>query len=294
MFPNKIESRFIKRTYLFSWEDVSENNNWRLVESLKQEYDIDWAEVAKTEKIDNDGTIRIFSGENYLILRLNVDKTHVILEIDDGRTDKLDVRIENNKLNIYKYAIRRICQGDILRDIDVIDSYSKDASGALIYDELTLPYIVVMTQDCDLDNDFKNRSQTNPDKHDKYLRTVLVCPAYIAAEFKEGTHLEDLKLKMERYESKRYKQIKEQNNARYHFLDSDLNLQVPELVIDFKHYYAIPRDTLFRMYQDHYLVTLNQLFREFLSQRFSNYLSRIGLPVFKEQKSPNTISIEDV
>jgi len=182
-----------------------------------------------------------------------------------------------------KRTVRRICQGDILRDIDVIDSYTKDAEGALEYDEITLPYIVVMTQDCDLDNDFKNRSETNPEKHDKYLRTVLVCPAYIGAKLKDGTHLDDLGLKMEKWDSKRFKQIREQNNTRYHFLDTDLKLQVPELVIDFKHYYAIPRDTLFRMYKDHYLVTINQLFREFLSQRFSNYLSRIGLPVLSEQ-----------
>ncbi len=177
-----------------------------------------------------------------------------------------------------KRTIKRICQGDILRDIDVIDGYTKDASGEIEYDELTLPYIVVLTQDCDLDNDFKNRSENNPDKHDKFLRTVLICPAYIAAEFKEGNHLEDLKLKMERWDTKRFKQIKEQNNARYHFLDADQKLQLPELVIDFKHYYAIPRDTLFRTYPEHYLVTINQLFREYLSQRFSNYLCRIGLP----------------
>ncbi len=197
--------------------------------------------------------------------------------------NKIDSRYINR-------IIRRICQGDILRDIDIIDSYSKDASGALKYDEVTLPYIVVMTQDCDLDNDFKNRSQANPDKHDKYLRTVLVCPAYIATELKEGIHLEDLRLKMEKYDTKRFKQIKEQNNSRYHFLEADQRLQVPDLVIDFKHYYAIPRDTLFRTYPDHYLVTLNQLFRESLSQRFSNYLSRIGLPVLDEQVYPRNIT----
>ncbi|MFZ3169428.1 MAG: hypothetical protein WA130_17575 [Candidatus Methanoperedens sp.] len=166
-----------------------------------------------------------------------------------------------------------------------------------MYDELTLPYIVVMTQDCDLDNDFKNRSITNPDKHDKYLRTVLVCPAYVAEDFKDGNHLEDLELKMEKWESKRFKQIKEQNNARFHFLEPEQKLQVPELVIDFKHYYAIPRDTLFRMYPDCYLVTINQLFREFLSQRFSNYLSRIGLPILNEKipsENLNTCPIENV
>jgi|GEM_PF-177769 len=180
-----------------------------------------------------------------------------------------------------KRTIKRVCQGDILRDIDVIDSYTKDASGELEYDELTLPYIVVMTQDCDLDKDFKNRSEDKPEKHDKFLRTILVCPAYIASEFRDGNHLEDLKLKMEKWDTKRFKQIKEQNNARYHFLDADQKLQVPELVIDFKHYYAIPRDTIDRMYPEHYLVTVNQLFREYLSQRFSNYLSRIGLPELK-------------
>lgn len=189
-----------------------------------------------------------------------------------------------------KRTIRRICQGDILRDIEVIDSYTKDAEGALEFDEITLPYIVVMTQDCDLDNDFKNRSETNPDKHDKFLRTVLVCPAYIGVELKDGTHLDDLGLKMEKWDSKRFRQIRDQNNVRYHFLDSDLKLQVPELVIDFKHYYAIPRDTLFRMYKEHYLVTINQLFREFLSQRFSNYLSRIGLPILSEQAPIESVS----
>lgn len=186
-----------------------------------------------------------------------------------------------------KRTIRRICQGDILREIDVIDSYTKDSSGALEYDELTLPYIVVMTQDCDLDNDFRNRSQKAPEKHDKYLRTVLVCPAYVAEDFKDGNHLEELQLKMENWNGKRFQQIKEQNNARFHFLEPEQKLQVPELVIDFKHYYAIPRDTLFRIYPDHYLVTLNQLFRESLSQRFSNYLSRIGLPVINDERVPS-------
>jgi len=180
-------------------------------------------------------------------------------------------------------SIKRICQGDILRDVDVLDSYTRDSSGELKYDELTLPYIIVMTQDCDLESDFKNRSNISSESQDKYLRTILVCPAYNASEFREGTHLEDIGLKMAEWNTKLFKQIKEQNHARFHFLEQDQALQVPELVVDFKHYYTIPRDTLFGMYKDHYLVTINQLFREYLSQRFSNYLSRIGLPTFNER-----------
>lgn len=192
----------------------------------------------------------------------------------------------SNKINsryVKDTTITRICQGDILRDVDVIDSYTKDSSGELKYDELVLPYVIVMTQDCDLESDFKNRSEISSETQDKYLRTILVCPAYNATEFREGNHLlEDIGLKMAEWNSKTFKQIKEQNHARFHFLEQDQALQVPELVIDFKHYYTIPRDTLFGIYNDHYLVTINQLFRESLSQRFSNYLSRIGLPALKE------------
>lgn len=178
-----------------------------------------------------------------------------------------------------KRTIKRIHQGDVLRDVNVIDDCKRDSSGELVFDELTLPYIVVMTQDCDLEHDFNNRIEVSSEKQDKFLRTVLVCPAYIATDLRKGDHLEDLKLKMEKFNSDRWSIIKKQNNTRYHHLEQDQELQVPELVIDFKHYYAIPRDTLFYMYDEHYLVTINHLFREYLSQRFSNYLSRIGLPV---------------
>ncbi|MCG7849535.1 MAG: hypothetical protein MIO93_10215 [ANME-2 cluster archaeon] len=175
-------------------------------------------------------------------------------------------------------TIKRICQGDILRDVSIIDwNYEKEII------ELDLPYIIVMTQDCDLERDFYNRSQINPKTHDKFLQNILVSPAYDAMKFRDGHHLKKFELTMENWNSDNYKRIKDQNNARFHFLESCLELQVPELVIDFKHYYTIPRETLYKMYADHYLATINQLFRECLSQRFASYLSRIGLPVLEKR-----------
>lgn len=176
-----------------------------------------------------------------------------------------------------KRIIKRICQGDILRDVSVVVwNYEKKI------DEVDLPYVIVMTQDCDLERDFYNRSQINPTTQDKFLQNILVCPAYDATKFRHGQHLESFELTMEKWNSDNYKRIKDQNNARFHFLESYLEFQVPELVVDFKHYYTIPRETLTKMYADHYLVTINQLFRECLSQRFAHYLSRIGLPVLKK------------
>lgn len=63
---------------------------------------------------------------------------------------------------------------------------------------------------------------------------------------------------------------------RYHFLVS--NDKIPNLVIDFKHFYTIDRDLIYKKRSKNYVCTLWELFRENVSQRFTNFLGRIGLP----------------
>lgn len=89
------------KTYLFSWDNIPGNDNVRLTEYIKQKFGIDWVIKAKIEKIDYGRTIRVYFENNNLFLRLNDDKSHVNLNIDDGRTDKFLVKLENSKLNIY-------------------------------------------------------------------------------------------------------------------------------------------------------------------------------------------------
>jgi len=197
-----------------------------------------------------------------------------------------------------KHSEDRIVQGDILRDVTFIEweLNEENPRQSPVFDK-TLPYILILTQDCDLEQDFKNRcdienSNEDEEKHDKFLQSILVCPAYNAEQFKKGEHLEDFGLKMEAYKDrKRWNDIKGNNNARYHFLEKSSHeyenpdlakisreYQIPDLVLDFKHYYTIPRNVLYTIYKKHYIASLNELFRESLSQRFSYYLSRIGLP----------------
>jgi hypothetical protein len=87
--------------YLFSWDEVPGNDSVRLVEFLKQEFDISWVETAKIEKIDDVRTIRVADEKNYLSLGLNNEKTKVNLKIDDGRSAEFIAKSENGKLNIY-------------------------------------------------------------------------------------------------------------------------------------------------------------------------------------------------
>lgn len=175
-----------------------------------------------------------------------------------------------------KHEGDRIHQGDIFRDISLID-WEYEENNIKISD-LLLPYAIVMTQDCDLNSDFINRQPKEPEKHDAYLHNILLCPAYNAEKLKDGTHLDDLKLTMEYQNSERWGLIKRNNNSRYHFLERDESLQIPEAVVDFKHYYTIPRDAIYEKMNGHCIGTVSELFRESLSQRFTYYIGRIGLP----------------
>jgi len=87
--------------YLFSWDDIPGNDNEILIEFLKKRFGIDWVKTAKIEKIDKGKTIRLSFKNNFLSLKLNDEKTKLILKIDDVRTDEFIVKQENSKLNIY-------------------------------------------------------------------------------------------------------------------------------------------------------------------------------------------------
>lgn len=177
----------------------------------------------------------------------------------------------------------RVVQGDIFRDVQV-QIHSSGTDSELETVTLNLPYAVVLTQDCDLFWDHLKRSGAEDKNHDKWLQTVLIVPAYHVNQFRNGEHLVDLGLKMESIASRdRWLKIQNQMDARYHYLNKCRIHSVPELVIDFKHYYTISRDSLVQAINSDYLTTLDELFREHLSHRFANYLSRIALP---EIKSP--------
>jgi phage tail-like protein len=89
--------------YLFRWEEIPGNDNERLIEFLIQKFRIDWVKTAKIEKIENGKIIRISYKKNYLTLELNNEANEVYLKIDDNRTEKFLIRMDNHKLNVYLF-----------------------------------------------------------------------------------------------------------------------------------------------------------------------------------------------
>ena len=87
--------------YLFEWD----NDNERLIEFLKNEYKIKWANIENIRKTDDGSTIIVSNEEESLSLKLNDEKTKVNLKIND-EVDEFPVKIENGKVNVYSVGDR--------------------------------------------------------------------------------------------------------------------------------------------------------------------------------------------
>lgn len=183
-----------------------------------------------------------------------------------------------------KHDCGRGCQGDIIRDIKIPRIVLGDK-----VEELSLPYVVLLSQDCDLDKSVNGGivDAAGIKKNNQYLPNVLILPAFTSESVRDGKHLKGLfDIIQDRIHSDIWKKVTQNNEDRYHFLNSYRAFQIPDLIIDFKIYFSIEYSELIKFYNNGgYLGTINELFRERLSQRFTNYLARIGLPDNLEQCS---------
>lgn len=173
----------------------------------------------------------------------------------------------------------RVCQGDVFRDIEYIESFevvgNKIKSPVVVF-----PLIIVLTQDCDLKQDHTVRSGAKKDaNHDKHLLSVLVAPMYNYEHVRVGNHLCDLDMTMEPITSKKAPFVKHNEIARYHYLEFDRNdVPVPPSVIDFKHYFSVNVEYLRSLIATNWVCKIAILHRENICQRFASFLARIGIP----------------
>ncbi|MFY9137028.1 hypothetical protein [Zwartia sp.] len=183
-------------------------------------------------------------------------------------------------VNVINVPLSRLAQGDILRDVEHIE-YVIVKDGIIEFSKIVFPLTIVLTQDCDLEQDHTFRStEENKPTQDKYLLSVLLAPLYNLEQVYQGEHLIDLGLKMSSIKKKSSASNNLQNNEtpRYHYLEFPQAIPVVPSVIDFKHYFSCNVEYLKLHKEENYVCQLADLFRESVSQRFSNFLSRIGLP----------------
>lgn len=107
----------------------------------------------------------------------------------------------------------------------------------------------------------------------------MVLPLYNELHLIEGTHLEDIHIKTQKVsESKsEVSKLKQNKLDRYHYIIFDDNISIPNSIIDFKHCFSVSL-TLLEDNIDNRIGSIEELYREHISQRFCSFLSRIGLP----------------
>lgn len=140
------------------------------------------------------------------------------------------------------------------------------------------PYALIISQDCDLDQDFAARFPTVGEPElDKFLPNVLFCEASTAEAIYGLTRPKGRDI---------WKRILQNNDQRYHFLqrvqssEDALALGLPELCIDFKRHFSIPTDEVYarlRLGTKRRSQLLSPYLEHFAS-RFSHFLSRVALP----------------
>ncbi len=168
----------------------------------------------------------------------------------------------------------RFNQCDVLKDL-IIYHHSDTVDGELILSTLLLSYSIVVNQECDLLHDFNARNDNNSNS-DKYLPNIIVLPCYLSEDFRDGSHRGDMSCT--KWNSELFKKIRQNNDARFHFLPGHALFQIPDLIIDFKHIYTVNRDVLYKQISELYIGSIAEVYRDHISQRYTNYLSRIGLP----------------
>jgi hypothetical protein len=140
--------------------------------------------------------------------------------------------------------------------------------------QVTHPIVVVLSQDCDLEQDFTRRQKG---KSDNLLASVLFCSvAMNDDEFRHGTGLG----------TKEWKKVVENREPRLHYLravpqaDDALNEGLPDLIVDFRQYFSLPTEEAYFCAQAaRRRCRLDTPYAEHLSQRFFSHMGRVALPL---------------
>lgn len=178
--------------------------------------------------------------------------------------------------------VERVSQGDLIKDVEFIE-YAIEKNGNIEVSKINFPLIIVLTQDCDLNEDHKLRKSDPPKStQGKQLMSILVAPIYNVEHFYDGKHLSEIGLNMKPFENRpkktKNKLFIDNEIPRYHNLRFPDDVPLVESVIDFKHYFSVNVLYIEKLKKTNFVGKVSELYREDISHRFSAFLSRIGLP----------------
>lgn len=182
-------------------------------------------------------------------------------------------------------------QGEILSDL-VQACVKIDTIGLETYKfyDVRHPYVIVVTQDCDLEQDYKGRFEDKSKIH-RLLPNILFCEVETAHELRyadRNPSLDEVKqARSKTINSTKWPPIKQNKDERFHFLQKveshqdTLQEGLPELAVEFKRYFSLPTDEVYYRIEKTDVkrrCRLQSPYLEHFAVRFHYYHYRIALP----------------
>jgi hypothetical protein len=167
-------------------------------------------------------------------------------------------------------------EGEILTDFIQyqLDAEKLRAQQPIEVLQITHPIVVVLSQDCDLDQDYRRRQNG---KADNLLASVLFCSVAVNDDvFRHGTGIG----------TKEWKKVVENREPRLHYLravpqaNDTANEGLPDLIVDFRQYFSLPTEEAYFCAQAaRRRCRLDTPYAEHLSHRFFSHMARVALPL---------------
>jgi hypothetical protein len=181
-----------------------------------------------------------------------------------------------------------------MSEVKSIDDVRKTAK----FDPIIHPYVIVVSQDCDLEWDYKARSEKASE--DKLLTHILFCALFTLDEVRSRSGLK----------SELWKRVRQNQDERYHHLDEALLISaeqctnefvadihkmstedfhkkygtgeiVPELIADFKTTFSLPNEFAYWLVSTGQANRKGALFPPYLEDfmhRLYSFLGRVATP----------------
>ncbi len=169
-------------------------------------------------------------------------------------------------------------QGEIIKDLfelplDVSSQSSIDLNQPVKLGRIDHPYSIVISQDCDLEWDYKARFE-GASVH-KLLTHVLCCSLFSRYEITDET----------KQKSRRFDLLKQNQDERYHYLaEAPVNGTedtLPELIADFKTTFSLPTEFVYWSISTGQAIRKGALTSPYLEDfmhRLYSFLGRVATP----------------
>jgi hypothetical protein len=184
-------------------------------------------------------------------------------------------------------------QGEILTGViqynPVVSEVSQEAQ-ELSFEQVIHPYAIVVTQDCDLDWDYRAR-QSDKVQPSKLLNSIILCEIAAAREVRDIADKSVMN-------SGEWNLVKSQRHERFYFFEkipTECELEqigLPELTADFKKVFGIDAAVLYRQLElgiTKRRAVLSSPYLEHFSRRYHGFHGRVALPSqYESEREGNT------